>query len=80
MLRAVETRRPVLRCGNNGWSGWINELGIVRQVLTGDDGTVYSAGRKKDGTRGAGMILDVRQITAFGDSSTFYVRNGVIGL
>ena len=22
------------------------------------------------------MILDVRQITAFGDSSTFYVRNG----
>ena len=76
VLRAVETRRPVLRCGNNGWSGWINELGIVRQVLTGDDGTVYSAGRKKDGTRGAGMILDVRQITAFGDSSTFYVRNG----
>ena len=25
VLRAIETRRPVLRCGNGGWSGWIEQ-------------------------------------------------------
>ena len=29
VLRAVETRRPVLRCGNGGWSGWIDEFGNI---------------------------------------------------
>jgi apolipoprotein N-acyltransferase len=29
VLRAVETRRPVLRCGNGGWSGWIDEYGNI---------------------------------------------------
>lgn len=27
VLRAVETARPVVRVGNNGWSGWIDEFG-----------------------------------------------------
>jgi len=30
VLRAVETRRPVLRVGNAGWSGWIDAYGYVR--------------------------------------------------
>lgn len=30
VLRAVETRRPVLRVGNGGWSGWIDEFGNIR--------------------------------------------------
>ena len=30
VLRAVETRRPVLRVGNAGWSGWIDEYGFIR--------------------------------------------------
>ncbi|TAG29308.1 MAG: apolipoprotein N-acyltransferase [Verrucomicrobia bacterium] len=34
VLRAVETRRPVLRAGNSGWSGWIDECGAIRAVLT----------------------------------------------
>lgn len=34
VLRAVETRRPVLRAGNAGWSGWIDEVGAIRAVLT----------------------------------------------
>ncbi|HEU5079779.1 MAG TPA: apolipoprotein N-acyltransferase [Opitutaceae bacterium] len=34
VLRAVETRRPVVRCGNNGWSGWIDEFGGIRKVMT----------------------------------------------
>ena len=29
VLRAVEMRRPVLRCGNGGWSGWIDEYGNI---------------------------------------------------
>jgi apolipoprotein N-acyltransferase len=29
VLRAVELRRPVIRCGNHGWSGWINEYGNI---------------------------------------------------
>ncbi len=29
VLRAVETRRPMLRCGNGGWSGWIDEFGNI---------------------------------------------------
>jgi len=33
VLRAVETRRPVLRCGNGGWSGWIDEYGNIRAEL-----------------------------------------------
>jgi len=33
VLRAVETRRPVLRCGNGGWSGWIDEFGNIRAEL-----------------------------------------------
>lgn len=36
VLRAVETRRPVLRAGNAGWSGWIDEVGAIRAVLTRD--------------------------------------------
>jgi apolipoprotein N-acyltransferase len=44
VLRAVENRRPVIRCGNAGWSGWIDEYGHIRAVLTGEDGTVYFRG------------------------------------
>ncbi len=43
-LRAVETRRPVLRCGNAGWSGWIDEFGSLRKVVTDPDGSVYFRG------------------------------------
>lgn len=39
VLRAVETRRPVLRAGNAGWSGWIDEVGAIRAVLTRDRAT-----------------------------------------
>jgi apolipoprotein N-acyltransferase len=44
VLRAVETRRPVIRDGNAGWSGWIDEFGIIRGVLIGADKTVYFRG------------------------------------
>ena len=44
VLRAVENRRPVIRCGNGGWSGWIDEFGNVRSVLNDERGSVYFRG------------------------------------
>ncbi|MGE9291129.1 MAG: apolipoprotein N-acyltransferase, partial [Puniceicoccales bacterium] len=44
VLRAVETRRPVLRSGNGGWSGWIDEWGNVRREITDSRGTIYFQG------------------------------------
>ena len=46
VLRAVETRRPVLRCGNGGWSGWIDEFGVTRGVLTNSEGSIYYRGAR----------------------------------
>jgi len=47
VLRAVENRRPVLRCGNGGWSGWIDEFGAVRQVLRDENGSIYFRGYER---------------------------------
>jgi len=46
VLRAVETRRPVLRCGNGGWSGWIDEFGAIRNAMVNDADTIYFRGTK----------------------------------
>lgn len=51
VLRAVETKVPVIRCGNAGWSGWIDENGIVRDILLDDRKSVYFQGAK---------VVDVR--------------------
>ena len=44
VLRAVESNLPVIRCGNAGWSGWIDEQGIVRDVLLDERKSVYFQG------------------------------------
>jgi len=44
ILRAVETRRPVLRVGNGGWSGFIDEYGNIRHVMTDETGSIYFRG------------------------------------
>lgn len=46
VLRAVEMRRPLLRCGNGGWSGWIDEFGNTRTVLTDENDSIYFRGAK----------------------------------
>jgi apolipoprotein N-acyltransferase len=66
-LRAVETRRPVLRCGNGGWSGWIDEFGNVRAVLKDRTGSIYFRG-----TETLSVYRDVRWTT----QQSFYVRHG----
>ncbi len=43
-LRAAETRRPVVRVGNGGWSGWFDEHGGMRAELTDARGSVYFRG------------------------------------
>ncbi|WP_269538875.1 apolipoprotein N-acyltransferase [Cerasicoccus fimbriatus] len=67
VLRAVETRRPVVRCGNHGWSGWIDEYGNVRDVLLAEDGRVYSRQSKS-------FALSYDPI--WRDQLTFYARYG----
>ncbi|MCF7689470.1 MAG: apolipoprotein N-acyltransferase [Cephaloticoccus sp.] len=44
VLRAVETRRPVVRVGNGGWSGWIDEFGNIRQTVTDHTGSIFFRG------------------------------------
>ncbi len=46
VLRAVENRRPVVRCGNGGWSGWIDEFGNIRATAIDEDGSIYFRGHK----------------------------------
>jgi apolipoprotein N-acyltransferase len=67
VLRAVETRRPVLRCGNGGWSGWIDEFGLVREEIKSDAGTIYFRG-----TRTLAIQRDKRWI----GQESFYVAHG----
>jgi apolipoprotein N-acyltransferase len=67
VLRAVETRRPVLRSGNAGWSGWIDERGQIRHVLLGVDRTVYFQGAD---------AIQVYRNPSYVDFQTLYVRWG----
>jgi apolipoprotein N-acyltransferase len=67
VLRAVETRRPVLRVGNGGWSGWIDEFGNVRQVVTDASGTIYFRGTQ---------TLEIQRDGRWIDQTTFYTEWG----
>lgn len=67
VLRAVETRRPVLRAGNGGWSGWIDEYGQVRAVLLNDNGRVYFRGSS---------VHEIDMDRRWAGRQSFYVRFG----
>lgn len=67
VLRAVETRRPVLRCGNGGWSGWIDEFGNVRAVLTDEAHGIFFRG-----TRTLELSRDARWV----GRNSYYVEHG----
>lgn len=67
VLRAVETRRPVLRDGNGGWSGWIDEFGVIRATVTNEEGSVYFRG-----TQTVNVTRDARWI----GRQSFYVEHG----
>lgn len=67
VLRAIETRRPVIRCGNGGWSGWIDEYGNTRAVLRNEKGSVYF--------RGAQTVAVTRDMRWTGRQS-YYTQKG----
>lgn len=67
VLRAVEIRRPILRCGNGGWSGWIDEFGNVRKVLLDEHGSIYFRGTQ---------TVNVSRDTRWAGQNTFYVEHG----
>ncbi len=80
VLRAVEFRRPVLRCGNAGWSGWIDEFGTTRAVLTRDSaGVIHTEPQAaQSGTiyfRGVATV-NVRRDSRWITAQTFYSRHG----
>lgn len=47
VLRAVETRRPFVRSGIAGWSGWIDEYGRIRHVMTRPGADIYFRGTER---------------------------------
>jgi apolipoprotein N-acyltransferase len=67
VLRAVENRRPVMRCGNGGWSGWIDAYGTVRDVLYDEHGSIYFRG---------GGSYTVSQFKVWMRQQSFYTRHG----
>ena len=67
VLRAVETRRPVLRCSNGGWSGWIDEFGVTRGVLTNGEGSIYYRGAR---------TLSIRRDARWIGRESFYTEHG----
>jgi apolipoprotein N-acyltransferase len=67
VLRAVENRRPVMRAGNGGWSGWIDSYGTVRDLLLNADGTVYFRG---------GGAYTIFQFEEWSRQQSYYTRHG----
>lgn len=67
VLRAVENRRPLVRVGNGGWSGWIDEFGNIRLNVKNEDGTVYFRGAQS-----ANVTRDLR----WANRQSFYTQHG----
>jgi apolipoprotein N-acyltransferase len=79
VLRAVETRRPVIRVGNAGWSGWIDEYGTIRAVLQrNSEGRLTTNPKAEDATiyfRGT-EVVGVSRDTRWTGRQSFYVLHG----
>ena len=67
VLRAVETRRPFIRCGNSGWSGWIDEYGNVRKVLVVPEKGIYFRGSE---------LIELKRDAKWVRRASFYVLYG----
>lgn len=67
VLRAVENRRPLVRVGNGGWSGWIDEFGYVRLNLRDENDSVYFRGHTT-----TNLTRDLRWV----NRQSFYTQHG----
>ena len=68
VFRAVENGLPLIRCSNNGLTGWVDAHGRLRQVFHDDRGTIY----------GPGFMTAEVPLLASGEKrpGTFYNRHG----
>ena len=68
LFRAVENGLPLIRCSNNGLTGWVDAHGRLRQVFRDDRGTIY----------GPGFMTAEIPLLAHGEKRppTFYHRHG----
>lgn len=67
VLRAVENRRVVYRVGNDGWSGWIDEYGNVRDELLDENGRIWFSG---------GATWEIDRDKRWKGKETFYTLHG----
>ena len=44
VFRAVENGLPLVRCANNGLTGWVDARGSIQDVFRDTDGRIYGAG------------------------------------
>lgn len=66
VFRAVENRRPVIRCTNNGLTCYVDETGFMHDLGVGDEADVY----------GAGFRVVKLAVPAGPREPTFYQRHG----
>jgi apolipoprotein N-acyltransferase len=68
LFRTVENRRPLIRCSNNGLTGWMDEQGRVRDIFRDARGTIY----------GSGYLIVELPLAKSGEEQalTFYTRHG----
>lgn len=68
VFRAVENGLPLVRCSNNGLTGWVDAHGRLRQVFRDERGTIYGPGS---------MTTEIPLLTS-GQARppTFYHRRG----
>ena len=57
----------MLRCGNGGWSGWIDEFGNVRATVLNEAGSIYFRG-----TQTVNVTRDARWI----GQNSYYTQHG----
>jgi len=67
VLRAIENRRPIVRCGNNGWSGWIDEYGNIRSHIADEEGNMFIR---------ASTTVEITRDSRWIGKQSFYVRHG----
>lgn len=77
VMQAVNLGVPVIRCGNAGWSGYINPLGHMAVMTDNgkEDGTIYFRGQETFVVNGWRRFDDYGNATGVG-GRTFYARHG----
>ncbi len=76
IFRAVETRVPLVRCGNSGVTGWVDALGRIGGAAGEAAGTLPVTG--PDGRPLEGFLIATVPYRAAGDGETLFMRRGPV--